>query len=79
MIELVSMWRVECDGCGCTLGDDMYDAIMYDTKEQAEFIAEESGWLQLGKRNHWYCPDCYVVDDDDNYVPVNTANKHKNQ
>lgn len=77
MIKPITMWQVRCDGCGCIMGDSSGDCIAWESKDSAEYIAEESNWRKLGKGI--FCPDCYSVDDNDNYVPVYRRNQHKNE
>lgn len=63
----VTMYRVLCDGCGTCAQEDS-DYYAWADEEQAWIEADCSEWREIDS-NH-YCPDCYVVDDDDRIKPV---------
>lgn len=51
-------YTVECNHCDSILEDDAGDiAGITNTKEQAESLAREYGWLQVGK-DTWKCSNC---------------------
>ena len=50
MIKQVISYIIECNDCGETTSDAI-------TKEVAEEIAEDSGWLKVSDDIH-YCADC---------------------
>ena len=51
-------YTIECNDCGDTLEGYTGDLIgITDTKEDAEALAKEHGWVQTGK-NTWLCPEC---------------------
>lgn len=55
-------YTIECNHCGLPLEDYAGDiAGLTNTKEQAEGLAKEYGWLQTGK-NTWKCPGCCATE-----------------
>lgn len=55
---------MNCDHCGKTLvtdGVQTEKSSLYDAAEEAE-------WREINGRH--YCPECYEVDDNDDYVPI---------
>ena len=62
----VNTFKVVCDGCGQTFHNSE-DFICYcDCQNQIEDEAVDSGWLRTNDGHH-YCPDCYSVNDNDEY------------
>ena len=61
-------FNIRCDCCGSLLDEECW------MEKEAPFgdIENDCNWKQLGGKD--YCPDCYTIDDDDNYV---TKNGHK--
>ena len=67
-VKEVTMYRVECDGCG--KGNDANSTFFaWADEEAALFEAAESEWL-VNDDGQW-CPDCYIwTDEKDSYVPI---------
>ena len=54
-------YNIKCDCCGEIMSEDWWN----DSCD-AQTIADDSNYLTCGDKH--YCPDCYSVDDNDNYV-----------
>ena len=70
MTDRKYFYNVRCHACGQLADPEMW----YDSEEDAEYVAEESEFLQID--GEWYCPECYEVDDNDNYVVIEHKKKH---
>lgn len=69
MIKEKIMYTVICDNCGKDSNDGT-DYSCWSDSEQAELVADNSGWLLFEYSKH-YCPDCISYDDEDNLVLKN--------
>lgn len=59
---------MKCDGCGCHFKQIDGEPVVSNNRSDLIEMAEDSQWKQI--KNRWYCPDCYAVDDEDNYTPI---------
>lgn len=66
MIEKQTVYSLFCDSCGRHCGDT--DVSQFSDKESLLSTAELLDWRKL--KGKWYCPNCYTVDDYDNYIPT---------
>ena len=58
-------YNVQCDCCGVSLGNEE----MWRTDEQGakdDAYGDDGGFINLGGKD--YCPSCYKIDENDNYV-----------
>lgn len=62
----VNTYKVVCDGCGQTFENEEGWACYTDSPSGIEEDAIDSDWL-LTEDGHHYCPDCYTVNDNDEY------------
>jgi phage FluMu protein Com len=69
MITEITVYNVKCDRCG-KLAETEYSG--WDNKDYAEDIALQSEYIFLHKNNQvkHYCPDCYFLNEDDEYEPL---------
>ncbi len=65
--EQVPMVRVICDGCRISAQDGVEYAAWAD-EEEAQYDAEDAGWLIPGDGTHW-CHGCTVWDEDRDWTP----------
>lgn len=70
MIEKTTIYTMRCDGCGCRIECSDNEPVVSTDRLSLHALAEMSEWRQI--RGRWYCPNCYGVDDSDNYVPLRT-------
>lgn len=58
-------YNVKCDCCGQHLGNEaLWRADEQGAKDDA--YGEDGGFIHLGGKD--YCPSCYEIDENDNYV-----------
>ncbi|MBD8348555.1 hypothetical protein [Dysgonomonas sp. HGC4] len=61
------MYGISCDGCE-TIYEDFNGWTLHTKKEEAKDAALESntGWIEHDEKH--YCPNCHLIDDNDNTV-----------
>lgn len=58
-------YNVQCDCCGVSLGnEELWQPDEQGAKDYA--YGEDGGFIHLGGKD--YCPSCYEIDENDNYV-----------
>ncbi len=71
MVVSDTFYNIRCDCCHALLSDEWY----HDAgRDEFGTIMGDSCWLETNGSSHHYCPDCYTLDDDDNFV---TKDGHK--
>lgn len=71
MIKKQLVYVMECDHCGKICGEP--ETTGFPDKNSLLSAAEMSDWRKI--RGGWYCPDCYEVDENDEYVPCGTCSR----
>ena len=66
MIKKRLCYELTCDRCGKKCSDGETTSFCDTTRMLA--AAEMADWRHL--KGRWYCPDCYEVDENDEYVPL---------
>ena len=68
MKQEVKSYIIVCDCCGEHFHDGNDHCCYIDDTDGSiiESEAESSEWLTIGDKH--YCPNCYSINDDDNYV-----------
>lgn len=65
---------IQCDNCG-KIYEDYSGFSMFADKESGRDNATDDSWvIEMDK---CYCPDCYIIDDDDNITIKYEYNIHK--
>lgn len=66
MIKKRLLYELTCDRCGRKCSDG--ESTMFPDASSVSATAEMADWIRIN--NRWYCPDCYEVDENDDYVPL---------
>lgn len=76
MIIEVKMWTVQCDNCGENWEDKHSGFAAWNDSGYALECAKDSGWNEAETKefeNQHYCPTCWILDEDDNVIPIPKA------
>lgn len=65
MIQKTDCYCVVCDNCGDTYEDPVTGFSLWT--DSGAMNPEDRGWHVTDDGKH-YCPDCHIVDDDDNLI-----------
>lgn len=66
MIKKILLYELVCDRCGKKCGEG--ETTTFPDATSVSAAAEMADWIKI--KNRWYCPDCYEVDENDDYVPL---------
>lgn len=72
----MKMYTVECDLCKSQFIDKHNGFVGWTDYEGARETAMDSGWLenwQQGEEQKHYCPDCYMINDEDEVIDKKTG------
>lgn len=62
----VKAYGIECDRCGDLFEDPRSGFSLWTDERSALEEAQENDWIEY--EGKCYCPHCYDVDEDDNWV-----------
>lgn len=70
----MKMYTVECDLCKSKFVDEYRGVVGWTDYETARENALESDWLENHQQDEkHYCPDCYVINDEDEVINEKTG------
>lgn len=66
MIHEVTMYSISCDNCNKDYYNDHHGWSAMNDQIGIQELVDEDDWHTEGEKH--YCPDCFIIDDEDNLI-----------
>lgn len=74
MIKEATYYTLDCDNCGEQFIDSHSGFAAMHEPSSIQELADSSGWHsgdgEQGEEDKHYCPACFKIDDDDNFILI---------